>query len=102
MQSAVFDLWESAGSRTSKLQQEMSYMQASTSTVKAEWTTRMEKTETQYMENTSAVELGKKELEVVLEEWYSPSDRDFSFLLVFSVMEGIIKIMEISVWRRQN
>ncbi|OWM68852.1 kinesin-like protein KIN-5D [Punica granatum] len=67
VQSAVFDLRESASSRTSKLQQEMSTMQVSTSSVKAEWTAHMKKTESQYIEDTAAVEIGKKDLEEVLE-----------------------------------
>ncbi|GLU02436.1 hypothetical protein SLE2022_196870 [Rubroshorea leprosula] len=66
VQMAVHDLRESACSRTSKLQQEMSTMQESTSTVKAEWTVHVEKTESHYLEDTSAVESGKKELEEVL------------------------------------
>ncbi|KAK4741843.1 hypothetical protein SAY87_025431 [Trapa incisa] len=67
VQSAIFDLRESASSRTSKLQQEMSTMQVSTSSVKAEWTAHMEITESQYIKDTSAVEIGKKDLEGVLE-----------------------------------
>ncbi|GKV08217.1 hypothetical protein SLEP1_g19882 [Rubroshorea leprosula] len=66
VQMAVHDLRESACSRTSKLQQEMSTMQESTSTVKAEWTVHVEKIESHYLEDTSAVESGKKELEEVL------------------------------------
>lgn len=66
VQMAVHDLRQSANSRTSKLQQEMSTMQDSTSTIKAEWTVHMEKTETNYLEDTSAVESGKKDLEDVL------------------------------------
>ncbi|GLT43281.1 hypothetical protein SLA2020_172430 [Shorea laevis] len=66
VQMAVHDIRESACSRTSKLQQEMSTMQEATSTVKAEWTVHMEKTESHYLEDTSAVESGKKELEEVL------------------------------------
>lgn len=67
VQMAVDDLRESATSRTSKLQQEMSIMQDSTSSVKAEWTVHMEKTESHYVEDTSAVECGKKDLEDVLQ-----------------------------------
>ncbi|KAL5765965.1 hypothetical protein ACOSP7_016582 [Xanthoceras sorbifolium] len=67
VQMAVDDLRESASSRTSKLQKEMSTMQESTSTVKAEWTVHMEKTESHYIKDTSAVESGKKDLEAVLQ-----------------------------------
>ncbi|CAN1145683.1 Kinesin-like protein KIN-5D [Linum perenne] len=66
VQMAVDDLRESANSRTRKLQQEMSTMQDSTSTIKAEWTVHMDKTESNYREDTSAVESGKKDLESVL------------------------------------
>ena len=67
---AVNDLRESATSRTNKLQQEMSTMQDSTSSVKAKWTIHMEKTESHYVEDTSAVECGKKDLEEALQNWY--------------------------------
>ncbi|KAI9196327.1 hypothetical protein LWI28_022970 [Acer negundo] len=67
VQMAVHDIRESTSSRTNKLQKEMSTMQESTSSVKAEWTVHMEKTESNYLEDTSAVESGKKDLEVVLQ-----------------------------------
>ncbi|WCJ41148.1 P-loop containing nucleoside triphosphate hydrolases superfamily protein [Euphorbia peplus] len=66
VQMAVHDLRQSANSRTSKLQEEMSTMQDSTSSIMAEWTVHMEKTETNYLEDTNAVEHGKKDLEDVL------------------------------------
>ncbi|KAM7278422.1 hypothetical protein ACFE04_005556 [Oxalis oulophora] len=67
VQVAVNDLRGSATGRTTKLQQEMSTMQNSTSTVKAEWTVHKEKTESHYIEDTSGVEIGKKDLEVVIQ-----------------------------------
>lgn len=70
VQMAVHELRESANSRTSQLQQEMSTMQHSTSSIKSEWTVHMEKTESNHLEDTSAVESGKKELEEVLHNWY--------------------------------
>ncbi|KAF8402800.1 hypothetical protein HHK36_010891 [Tetracentron sinense] len=63
VQTAVDGLRESAASRTSKLQQEMSTMQDSTSSVKDEWTTYIEQTEVHYHEDTAAVESGKNGLE---------------------------------------
>uniref|UniRef100_A0A2P2MQ40 Kinesin-like protein n=1 Tax=Rhizophora mucronata TaxID=61149 RepID=A0A2P2MQ40_RHIMU len=66
VQSRVHDLRESANSRTKKLQQEMSTMQDSSFSIKAEWNTHMEKTESNHLEDTSAVENGKKKLEEVL------------------------------------
>ena len=67
---AVNDLRDSANSRTSQLRQETLTMQGSTSSVKAEWRVHMEKTESNYQENTSAVESGKKDLVEVLQAWY--------------------------------
>lgn len=67
VQMAVHDLRESASSRTSQLQKEMSTMQDSTCSVKAEWSAHMDKTESHYLEDTSAVENGKKDLGVVLQ-----------------------------------
>ncbi|KAF9665472.1 hypothetical protein SADUNF_Sadunf16G0126300 [Salix dunnii] len=66
VQMAVHELRESANSRTNKLQQEMSTMQDSTSSIKAEWSVHMEKTESNHFEDTSAVESGRKALEEVL------------------------------------
>ncbi|PSR90014.1 Kinesin-like protein [Actinidia chinensis var. chinensis] len=66
VQTAVHGLRESAASRTCRLQQEMSTMQNSSSSVKAEWKVYMEKAEIHYHEDTAAVESGKKELEEVL------------------------------------
>ena len=76
---AVQNLRESATSRATKLQEEVSTMADSTSTIKAEWTVHMEKTESQYIEDTSAVEVGKKQLEEVLQNWYD------SFLIAVEV-----------------
>ncbi|KAB5520273.1 hypothetical protein DKX38_024592 [Salix brachista] len=66
VQMAVHELRESANSRTNKLQQEMSTMQDSTCSIKAEWSVHMEKTESNHFEDTSAVESGRKSLEEVL------------------------------------
>ncbi|KAL6341604.1 hypothetical protein AAG906_032725 [Vitis piasezkii] len=68
VQMAVHGLRESAASRTSKLQEEMATMQESTSSVKAEWTVYMDKTETHYLEDTAAVENQKKDLGEVLQD----------------------------------
>lgn len=67
VQMAVNDLRESANCRTSKLQREALTMQDSTSFVKAEWMVHMEKTESNYHEDTSSVESGKKNLAEVLQ-----------------------------------
>ncbi|KAG5516484.1 hypothetical protein RHGRI_037259 [Rhododendron griersonianum] len=66
VREAVHGLRESAASRTSRLQQEMSTMQDSGSAVKAEWKGYTEKAETHYLEDTAAVESGKKDMEEVL------------------------------------
>ncbi|XP_021279236.1 kinesin-like protein KIN-5D [Herrania umbratica] len=67
VQMAVHDLRENASSKTSELQKEMSTMQESTSLVKTEWTVHMENTESHYLEDTSAVERGKKDMGEVLQ-----------------------------------
>ncbi|KAL9322822.1 hypothetical protein ACSQ67_010875 [Phaseolus vulgaris] len=67
VQMTVNDLRESANCRTSKLRQEALTMQDSTSSVKTEWRVHMEKTESNYQEDTSAVESGKKDLVEVLQ-----------------------------------
>lgn len=67
---AVNDLRESANTKTSKLKQETSTMQDSTSSIKAKWRVHMERTESNYHEDTSAVESGKRELVEVLQNWY--------------------------------
>lgn len=72
VQGAISGLRESAASRTNKLQQEMSTMQDSTSSVKVEWSSYIQKAESHYCEDTAAVENGKKELEEVLQKWYQP------------------------------
>lgn len=67
---AVHDLRKSASTRTTTLQHEMSTMQDSTSSIKAEWNLHMEKTESSHHEDTSAVESGKKAMQEVLLNWY--------------------------------
>lgn len=66
--TAVTGLRDSAASRTSKLQQEMSTMQNSTASVKVEWSSYIGKAETHYSEDTAAVESGKKDIEEVLQK----------------------------------
>nr|GMD15990.1 125 kDa kinesin-related protein-like isoform X1 [Ipomoea batatas] len=67
VQTAINGLRESASNRTDRLKQEMSTMHDSTSSVKDEWTTYMEKAESYYLEDTVSVENSKKEMEVVLQ-----------------------------------
>ncbi|KAK7341752.1 hypothetical protein VNO80_24691 [Phaseolus coccineus] len=67
VQLAVNDLRESANIKISKLRQETLTMQDSTSSVKAEWKIHMEKTESNYHEDTSAVESGKNDLVEILQ-----------------------------------
>ncbi|TYG67817.1 hypothetical protein ES288_D05G105900v1 [Gossypium darwinii] len=67
VQMAVHDLRENASSKTSELQKELSTMQESTSVVKTEWNIHMESTGSHYVEDTSAVECGKKDMEDVLQ-----------------------------------
>lgn len=67
---AVNDLRESANTKISKLRQETLTMQDSTSSIKAEWKIHMEKSESNYHEDTSAIESGKNDLVKVLQYWY--------------------------------
>lgn len=65
----VNDLRESTNSKISKLRQETLIMQDSISSVKEDWRVHMEKTESNYNEDTSAVESGKNDLVEVLQDW---------------------------------
>ncbi|XP_073311252.1 kinesin-like protein KIN-5D [Primulina huaijiensis] len=66
VQCAIDGLRASAASRTTSLQQEMSIMQDTTCSIKAEWTSYMESAESHYLENTALVESGKNDMEDVL------------------------------------
>ncbi|KAL0436844.1 UNVERIFIED_CONTAM: Kinesin-like protein KIN-5D [Sesamum radiatum] len=63
---AIDGLRESAATRTDKLQQEMSIMQDTTCSVKAEWTSYTQNAESHYLEDTAAVENGKSDMEDIL------------------------------------
>ncbi|KAE8670456.1 P-loop containing nucleoside triphosphate hydrolases superfamily protein isoform 2 [Hibiscus syriacus] len=67
VQMAVHDLRDNASSKTSELQKEMSTMKESTTVVKTEWNVHMGTTESHYIEDTSAVESEKKDMQEVLE-----------------------------------
>nr|XP_022752804.1 kinesin-like protein KIN-5D [Durio zibethinus] len=67
VQMTVHDLRENALGKTSELRKEMSIMQESTSVVQTEWNIHMENTESHHLEDTSAVESGKKDMEEVLQ-----------------------------------
>ncbi|KAE8664973.1 P-loop containing nucleoside triphosphate hydrolases superfamily protein isoform 2 [Hibiscus syriacus] len=67
VQMAVHDLRDNVSSKTSELQKEMSTMQQSTTVVKTEWNIHMESTESHYIEDSSAVESGKKDMQEVLQ-----------------------------------
>uniref|UniRef100_A0A1D1XJA0 Kinesin-related protein n=2 Tax=Anthurium amnicola TaxID=1678845 RepID=A0A1D1XJA0_9ARAE len=66
VQAAVDSLRESAGSRRSKLQGEMTTAHDFTSRVKEQWSVYMEETEKYYHEDTVSVEQGKCSLEAGL------------------------------------
>ncbi|PIN10075.1 Kinesin-like protein [Handroanthus impetiginosus] len=63
---AVDGLRESAATRTNKLQQEMSTMQDSSCSIKAEWKSYTQSAESRYLEDTASVESGKKDMEEIL------------------------------------
>ncbi|KAK4408883.1 Kinesin-like protein KIN-5D [Sesamum angolense] len=66
VQCAVGELRDNAAGRTNKLQKEMSIMQDTTSSIKAEWTNNTKRAESRYLEDTAKVENGKEEMEDVL------------------------------------
>ncbi|KAK6142057.1 hypothetical protein DH2020_013886 [Rehmannia glutinosa] len=66
VQSAIRGLRETGASRTNKLQQEMSIMQDSTSSIKEEWTSYAQRAESRYLEDTASVESGKENMENVI------------------------------------
>lgn len=66
VQTTINGLRESAASKANQLQQQMSTIQEDTAAIKADWTVYVETTESQYLEDTSAVEIGKNGLEDVL------------------------------------
>ncbi|KAK6142088.1 hypothetical protein DH2020_012190 [Rehmannia glutinosa] len=69
VQSAIHGLRETGASRTKKLQQEMSTMQDSTSSIKEEWTSYAQRAESRYLEDTASVESGKENMENVIRKW---------------------------------
>lgn len=69
VQCAIDGLRESAASRTTSLQQEMSIMQDTTCSIKAEWTRYMESAESHYIDDTVSVEIGKNDMDDILYKW---------------------------------
>ncbi|GAB2274291.1 Kinesin-like protein KIN-5D [Dionaea muscipula] len=67
VQAAISDLQESAATRTHKLQQEISTMLEDVASTKADWVVYVENTETQYLHDTSAVEIGRQGINGVLQ-----------------------------------
>ncbi|KAL0417786.1 UNVERIFIED_CONTAM: Kinesin-like protein KIN-5D [Sesamum radiatum] len=75
VQCAVGELRDNAASRTNKLQQEMSIIQDTTSSIKAEWTNYTKRAESDYLEDTAKVENGKEEMEDVLRKCLEQAKR---------------------------
>lgn len=73
IQCAINELGESAASGTNKLQQEMSMMQKTTSSIRVEWTSWSGRTESQYLENTALVERGEEETRDIIHKWLAIS-----------------------------
>ena len=63
-------LRETAASKANRFEQEMSTMKDSSSCIRDEWTSYSVKAESHYVEDTAAVECGKKDLDEVLQNWY--------------------------------
>ncbi|KAG8387758.1 hypothetical protein BUALT_Bualt02G0054600 [Buddleja alternifolia] len=66
VQCAVDGLRESTANGTNELQQEMSIIQDTTSSIKDEWGNYTQSAESRYLEDTASVESGKKDMEEVL------------------------------------
>lgn len=66
VETTINSLREGAVGRTKELQQEMSTMQVSTSSVRREWTNYMDKAECHYLEDNAVVESGKRQMEETL------------------------------------
>lgn len=63
-------LRESAVSKANKFEQEMSTMKDSSFCIRNEWKNYNEKAESNYLQDTNAVEIGKKDLDEILHNWY--------------------------------
>ncbi|CAH1418273.1 unnamed protein product [Lactuca virosa] len=66
VRTAVDGLRESAVSKANKFEQEMSTMKDSSFCIRNEWKNYNEKAESNYLEDTNAVEIGKKHLDEIL------------------------------------
>ncbi|KVH88474.1 hypothetical protein Ccrd_026745 [Cynara cardunculus var. scolymus] len=67
VRTAVDGLRETAASKANRFVQEMSTMKDSSSCIRDEWTNYTKKSENHYLEDTAAVENGKKDLDEVLQ-----------------------------------
>ncbi|PWA85208.1 P-loop containing nucleoside triphosphate hydrolases superfamily protein [Artemisia annua] len=67
VKTAVDGLRESAASKANRFEQEMTTMKDSSSCIRDEWTSYSKKAESHYVEDTAAVECGKKDLDEVLQ-----------------------------------
>ncbi|CAI9287932.1 unnamed protein product [Lactuca saligna] len=66
VRTAVDGLRESAVSKANKFEQEMSTMKDSSFCIRNEWKNYNEKAESNYLQDTNAVEIGKKDLDEIL------------------------------------
>lgn len=69
VQIAVQDIREGSSSQTSALQQEMSAMQDSASSIKVQWNAHMDQAESHHVDNISAVEAAKEDMQKMLLKW---------------------------------
>lgn len=69
VQIAVQDIREGSSSQTGALQQEMSAMQESASSVKVQWNAHMVQAESHHLDNISAVEVAKEDMQKILLKW---------------------------------
>lgn len=71
VQIAVKDIREGSSSQTVALQKETSAMQDSaSSSIKVQWNNHMDQAESHHLDNISAVEIAKEDMQKMLQKWY--------------------------------
>lgn len=70
VQIAVQDIRQGSSSQTAALKQETSSMQESASSVRLQWNSHMDQAESHHLDNVSAVEVAKDDMQKMLLKWY--------------------------------
>jgi len=69
VQIAVQDIRQGSSSQTGALQQEMSAMQDSASSIKVQWNSHIVQAESHHLDNISAVEVAKEDMQKMHLKW---------------------------------